>query len=133
MQPVAALEPGIGAKCISTTSAPFQRIAIGVAGPFLWSDQGSQYLLITVDYFTKWPKSYAIANQEALTVVEVLVTNFFCLFRLLWELHSDQGRNSESCLLQEVLQHLGVSKSRTTPLQSDSMVKSYIKMVKEHL
>jgi len=32
------------------------------------------------------------------------------------ELHSDQGRNFESRLMQEVLDRLGVSKSRTTPL-----------------
>jgi hypothetical protein len=132
MQPVAAPEPGIRAKYISTMLAPFERIAIDVAGPFSWSDQGNQYLLITMDCFTKWPESYAIANQEASTVAEVLVTNF-CLFRVVWELHSDQGHNFESCLIQEVLQHLGVRKSQTTPLQSDSMVESCIRTVKEHL
>jgi hypothetical protein len=29
-----------------------------------------------MDYFIKWPEAYAIANHEALTVAEVLVTNF---------------------------------------------------------
>jgi hypothetical protein len=31
-------------------------------------------------YLTKWPEAYAIPNQEASTVAEVLVTNFFCRF-----------------------------------------------------
>jgi transposase InsO family protein len=46
-------------------------------------------------------------------------------------LHSDQGRNFESHLLHEVLQCLGVSKTRTTPLypQSDGMVERYIKTI----
>jgi hypothetical protein len=34
--------------------ALFKRIAIDVAGPFPPSDQGNRYLLITMDYFTKW-------------------------------------------------------------------------------
>jgi hypothetical protein len=44
-------------------------------------------------YFTKWPEAYAIPNQEAATVAEALVTNFFCRFGVPRELHSDQGRN----------------------------------------
>jgi hypothetical protein len=37
-----------------------------------------------MDYFTKWPEVYAIPNQEALTVVEALVTNFFCRFSIIF-------------------------------------------------
>jgi hypothetical protein len=115
--------------------APFKRISVDVAGPFPLSDQGNQYLLIAMDYSTKWPEAYALPNQEASTVAEVLVTNFFCRFGILLELHNDQGRNFESRLLQEILQHLGVSETCTTPLhpQLDGMVECYIKIVEEHL
>jgi transposase InsO family protein len=115
--------------------APFERIAIDVAGPFPRSDQGNRYLLIAMDYFTKWQEVYAIPNQEASTVSEALVTNFFCRFGIPRELHSDQGRNFESHLLQEVLQCLRVSKTRIMPLhpQSDGMAERYIKMIEEHL
>jgi transposase InsO family protein len=115
--------------------APFERIAIDVAGPFPRSDKGNRYLLIAMDYFTKWPEVYAIPNQEASTIAEALVTNFFCRFGIPRELHSDQGRNFCSHLLQEVLQRLRVSKTRTTPLhpQSDGMVERYIKTIEEHL
>jgi hypothetical protein len=86
--------------------APFERIVIDVAGPFPRSDQGNQYLLFAMDYFTKWPEVYVIPNQEASTVAEALVRNFFCRFGIPLELHSDQGRNFESHLLQKVLQRL---------------------------
>jgi transposase InsO family protein len=87
-----------------------------------------------MDYFTEWPEVYAIPNQEASTVAETVVTRFFCRYGIPRELHSDQGRNFESHLLQEVLQRLGVSKTRTTPLhpQSDYMVERYIKTIEEH-
>jgi transposase InsO family protein len=115
--------------------APFERIAINVAGPFPRSNQGNRYLLIAMDYFTKWPEAYAIPNQEAATVAEALVINFFCRFGVPRELHNDQGRNFESHLMQEVLQCLGVKNTRTTPLhpQSKGMVERYIKTVEEHL
>jgi hypothetical protein len=90
-----------------------KRIAIDVAGPFPWSDKGNRYLLIAMDYFTKWPEAYAILNQEASTVAEALVTNFFCHFGEPWELHSNQDRNFKSRLMQKVLQCLGVKKTCT--------------------
>jgi hypothetical protein len=104
--------------------APFKRIAVDIAGPFPESDRGNRFLLIAMDYFTKWPDVYAIPNQEASTVADFLVNNFFCRFGVPMELHRDQGRNFESRLMQEVLERLEVSKTRTTPLhpQSDGMV-----------
>jgi hypothetical protein len=62
----------------------FERIAIDVGGPFLCSTQGNQYLLIAMDYFTKWLEAYIIPSQEASMVEEALVTNF-CLFGVPWE------------------------------------------------
>jgi transposase InsO family protein len=109
--------------------APFERIPIDVAGPFLLSD------LIAMDYFRKWPEAYAIPSQEASTMAEDLVTNCFCRFGIPRELHSDQDRNFKSHILQEILQRLGVRKTRTTLLhpQSDGTVERYIKTVEEHL
>jgi hypothetical protein len=51
--------------------APFKMIAKGIAGPLLQSDRGNHYLLIliTMNYFTKWPEMYTIPNQEASTVM----------------------------------------------------------------
>jgi hypothetical protein len=68
-------------------------------------------------------------------VAEALVTNFFCRFCIPQELHSDQGRNFDSRLLQEVLKCVGVSKTSTTPLhpQSDGMAERYMKTVEQHL
>jgi hypothetical protein len=88
-----------------------------------------------MDYLTKWPEAYAIPNHGASTVAETLVTYFFCRLGVPREFHSDQGRNFESRLMQEVLQRLGVSKTHTTPLppQWNCMVERYMKTVEEHL
>jgi hypothetical protein len=66
-----------------------------------------------MDYFTKLPEVYAVTNQEASTVTDALVTNFFFRFGVLMELHNDQGWNFKCRLMQEVLERLRVSKTRT--------------------
>jgi hypothetical protein len=112
--------------------APFQRIAIDVASPFPRNDQGNRHLLIAMDYFTMRPEAYVTPNQEASTAAETLVTNF-CRFGVQRELHSDQGLNFESRLIQKVLQCLAVSKTHTTPLHPDGTVERCTKMAEEHL
>lgn len=56
----------------------------------------------------------------------------FCRFGAPQELHSDQSRNLESHLLQEILQHVGVSKTRIHP-QSGGVVERSISVIEEHL
>ena len=73
--------------------APFERIAIDIAGPFPTTNDGNKYILVAMDYFSKWPEAYGIPNQEATTVAQVLVDNLFTRFGIPLELHSDQGRN----------------------------------------
>lgn len=91
--------------------ASFERIAIDIAGPFPESDRRNTYILIFMGYFTKWPDVYAIPNQEVLTVPFVLVTTFFCRFGVPMKIHSDQGRDFQSRLMQEVLERLELERS----------------------
>ncbi len=111
--------------------APMERIAIDVLGPLPRTESGNQYILIAQDYFTKWPEAFALPDQQALTVAEVLVNKFFTRFGIPMELHSDQGRNFESETFQEVCRLLGINKTRTTPYhpQSDGMVERFNKTI----
>ena len=82
--------------------APMERLAIDVLGPLPLSSQGNKYILIAADYFTKWVEAYPLANQEAVTVAEVLIREFVSRFGVPLILHSDQGRNFESAVFRDV-------------------------------
>lgn len=64
-----------------------ERVAIDVLGPLPKTGSGNQYILIAQDYFTKWPEAFAIPDQQAETVAEILVTQFFTRFGVPIELH----------------------------------------------
>jgi hypothetical protein len=74
-----------------TIAASFERYAIDISRLFLESQRVNSYLLVTMDYFTEWPKVHAIHNQETSKMADVLVTNFSCRFGVPRVLYSDQG------------------------------------------
>jgi hypothetical protein len=115
--------------------APFERIAFDIAGPFPVTDSGNKYIMVVIDYFSKWPEAYGLPNQEAVTVSRALIENWICRYGLPLEMHSDQGRNFESNVFQGVCELLGVRKTRTTPLhpQSDGMVERFNRTMEQHL
>ena len=112
-----------------------ERIAVDVMGPLIRSDRGNRFLLVAMDYFSKWPEAYALSNQEAKTVAEVLVSEFVSRFGVPLEIHSDQGTNFESAVFREMCSLLDIKKTRTTPLhpQSDGMVERYNRTLKTQL
>jgi len=107
--------------------APMERIAIDVMGPLPATDRDNKYILVISDYFTKWTESYPMPNQEAETVANVVVREFISRFGVPRQLHTDQGRNFESKLFQEMCRIMEIDKTRTTPLQpqSDGMVERF--------
>ena len=59
---------------------PMQVVAVDITGPFPDSDARNRYILVVGDYFTKWVEAYAIPDQEARTVANKLVDEFFCRY-----------------------------------------------------
>ena len=104
-----------------------QRVAVDIVGPFPQTAKGNLYVLVAADYFTRWVEAYTIPNQEAVTVASKLVNEMFCRFSIPEQLHSDQGRQFESSVMQEVSRILQICKTRTTPYhpQSDGLVERF--------
>ena len=100
--------------------APMDRIAVDIMGPFPKSTNGNVNVLVVGDTFTKWIEAYAIPDQTSKTVAHKFVTEFVSRFGTPLELHTDQGRNFESSLFQEVCRLLEITKTRTTPYHPSS-------------
>ena len=106
---------------------PLERVAVDVMGPLKETVRGNRFVIVVGDYFTKWMEAYPVPNHKAETVATTLVDNFFCRFGIPQALHSDQGRDFESKLFQDVCRLLDIDKTRTTPWhpQSDGMVERF--------
>ena len=106
------------------TGARFQRTSLDILGPLPVSNQGNRYILLITDYFSKWAEAVPLANIEACTVAQAFVEQFVSRFGVPSQVHTDQGKQFEAQLFQEMCAILGIDKTRTTPYwpQSDGFV-----------
>ena len=77
--------------------------------------RGNKYILVAIDYGTRWVEAFPLPNQSAETISRVLLDQVFFRFGIPEVIHSDQGANFESRLLHEICNLLGIKKTRTTP------------------
>ena len=79
------------------------------------SKGGIENVLVITDHFTKYAQAYPTTNQTAKTTAKTLFEKFFVHYGFPKRIHSDQGRNFESKLIESLCSITGVHKSRTTP------------------
>jgi len=65
-------------------------------------------------------EAFPLKNIKAKTVAEVFVSQIVSRHRVPLEIHTGQGRNFESKLFTELMEILGIKKTRTTALHSQS-------------
>ena len=80
---------------------PWQMIAIDILEVPV-STKNNRYLLVIQDYFTKWADKRPLKDQTAVRIKAELV-KLFCTYGIPEIVHSDQGRNFESSVVQRPL------------------------------
>ena len=100
-----------------SSGAPMEKICIDILGPLPMSCQKNKYILVITDIFTKWTEAVPLPDQEARTVTKAFIDTFVSRFGTPLQVHSDQGRNFEAKVFQEMCTYLQIEKTRTTSLR----------------
>ena len=106
--------------------APNERIQIDILGPLIESFRSNKYIIVLTDCFTKWASTYAVPRATA-PAVAYAVIDWIGQFGVMKILHSDQCRQFESVIIQEICQRFNTHKMRTTSLNpaSDRQVERF--------
>ncbi|XP_070055472.1 uncharacterized protein [Nicotiana tomentosiformis] len=83
-------------------------------GPFM-SSCGNTYILVVVDYLSKWVKAVAFHNNEARSVVAFLKKNIFTRFGTPRAVISDGGSHFCNDAFDTLLSKYGVTRKVPTP------------------
>ena len=95
--------------------SPLERVGIDIVGPLPISEGGNAYILVVVDYFTRWTEAYPIPDQKALTVADKFVSEFITRFGVPERLVSDQGTDFMSDLFKHMCRLMEIEQTRCSP------------------
>nr|XP_024655059.1 uncharacterized protein LOC112430808 [Maylandia zebra] len=117
--------PGIRAD------VPFERIGMDLIGPFHRSARGYRFVLVLVDYATRYPEAVPLRTISAKSVAQAL---FQVISRvgIPKEILTDQGTSFMSRTLRELYELLGIKSIRTSVYhpQTDGLVERLNKTLK---
>ncbi|GKF08765.1 reverse transcriptase domain-containing protein, partial [Tanacetum coccineum] len=94
-----------------TTPWPFYKWGIDIAGPFPEGPGKVKFLIVAMDYFTKWIEAKAVATISGTQVKKFVWDNIVCHFRLPEEIVSDNGKQfsgdpfKDWCKKLNIIQH----------------------------
>jgi transposase InsO family protein len=119
----------------TTTTFPFEKLAIDITGPLPVTKSGHRYILGVIDYFSKFIMLIPLRNTDSMTVAEAIFKKWICLFGAPNSIHSDRGTCFESALFLDLCKLCGIRKTRTAPYypQSDGLIERLFRTVKDML
>ena len=94
---------------------PFEKLSWDIMGPLPAAASGCRYVLVVTDLFTKWVEAFPLKSTDSVTLARVLVDEVICRYGVPHYLHSDQGANFVSAVIQSLCSRLGIKRTQTTP------------------
>jgi hypothetical protein len=96
-------------------SQPFECLTIDILGPLPETEiNHNKYILVVVDYFTRWPFAFPMSNARARTIATIMVERIFCEHGFPASLLSDRGSQFLSELMLAILHIFRVKKLNTS-------------------
>ncbi len=89
-------------KCMILPIEIFERWEINIIGPLLIIREENRYIVITIDYFTRWSKARVIKAVNVKMIATFIYEKIICQFRLLRVLQSDR----KTYFVNEVIQRV---------------------------
>jgi hypothetical protein len=92
-----------------------ERMAFDIIGPLPTTRKGNRFILLMVDYFTKWVEVSALETHTAKVVSKEILDKWVTRFGVPWKLHCDQAPEFNSACMTEFGRLIKTCKTRTLP------------------
>jgi hypothetical protein len=98
---------------LHTVTEPWHTIGIDIMGPFPITQRQKQFLLVIVDYFTRWVELFPLRTTTADVIANVIINEVFCRYGMPTFILSDNGPQFIAELFAETCKVLGIQRKLT--------------------
>ena len=94
---------------------PFAQWGLDILGPFPVGTRQMKFLVVGIDYFTKWVKAEPLPNITQQNVKNFVWKNIVCKFGVSKVLVSDHGRHFDNTTFKDFCTHFGIQNHYSSP------------------
>ncbi len=110
---------------------PFEKVAIDILDPLPVAKDGSKYLLVLQDYFTKWPETIALKSVDLNNVQNWLRNEIIPCYGATSELITDQGVQFISQSFQNYCKSVGIKNK--TDCMVEKFNHTFLNMIRNYI
>ena len=93
---------------------PFDFLVVDALGPLPETAEGNKFIIIFVDYFTKWVEAFPVPDLKTSTFLKVFIDGVITRHGVCSRLLSDRGTNFVSKLAKGMYEVMGIHKLTST-------------------
>ena len=118
---------------------PFAQWRLDILGPFPLRTRQMKFLVVGIEYFTKWIEVEPLAKITQQNVKNFVWKNIVCRFRVPKVLILDNGRQFDNALFRDLFEHFGIQNHYSSPShpqangQAEVANRSLLKIIKTRL
>ncbi|MCO5613259.1 hypothetical protein L7F22_067535 [Adiantum nelumboides] len=109
-----------GPRQLLLANGPFEKWGIDAMGPLPRTKNGKLYILVAIDYMTRWVEAQSVTRVNEKTVSRFVYTHICCRFGTPLEIVFDNGPGFRKGLLTEVCEELHILHRHSTPYNPQS-------------
>jgi len=114
---------------------PFYQIGIDFVGPLPITERGNRYIIVAMDYFTKWPEARAVSEATAKETSRFIYEDIICRHGCPKKILSDRGSHFNNQLIKELMKKFEIRHNLSTPYhpKTNGLVERFNKTLCEAL
>src|SRR6185437_14449424 len=114
---------------------PFYQIGIDFVGPLPITKNDNKYIIVAIDYFTKWPEAKAVPEATAKETSKFIFEDIVCKHGCPQKILSDRGSHFNNQVIQELMTKLNIKHLFSTPYhpKTNGLVERFNKTLCESL
>jgi hypothetical protein len=115
--------------------SPFYQIGIDIVGPLNRTQRGKRYIVVAMDYLTKWPEARAISEATAENVAKFIYEQIICQHGCPQIILTDRGTHFNNNMLDRLMEKFEVKHLLSTPYhpQTNGLVERFNRTLCESL
>src|SRR6266542_3424827 len=114
---------------------PFYQWGIDIVGPLTETPRGNKYIVVAIDYFTKYPEARVLTNANAKSVANFIYKDIICRHGCPRKIISNRETHFNNQVIEKLLERFKIRHNLSTPYhpKTNGLVERFNKTLCESL